>query len=97
MDKKYGKCRICGKIELNSYIGYDGDLSIPVVLCPKKDNLEKYVKGLWDETYKSATGRNIENSFEKRTISPSHLSFDDDVEEAEKHTLEPIECWCEII
>jgi len=92
------KCKVCGDVEITFFEGTDGELSIPVEICPTLKDVERYYKEIVGETYEDMTGgEKVKNSFEKGIITPSHKSFEDDgFEEAKRHTLEPIECWCEI-
>lgn len=94
------KCKICGeiKISINHFEGYDGEISIPIELCPTLKEVGKYCEDIFGETYEKITGNKIEKSFEKRIVELSHESLDDvGLEEAKKHILEPLECWVEIV
>ena len=94
-----GKCKVCGEIEIDYHFeGNDGEMSVPVALCPTIQSLGKYIKHFSGVSYKKNTGNSLQKSFKKKFITPSHKSYDDDsYEECKRHTLEPIECWCEII
>ena len=91
------KCKKCGDVVISYFEGTDGEMSIPVKICPTIQSVAKCYKRLIGATYFKNTGNKITNSFEKRLIEPSHLNYEDDgYEIAKRHTLEPIECWVEI-
>ena len=92
------KCKLCGNIKIDYHFeGYDGELSIPVGICPTLKDVAKYYKELVGESYHKATGCNLKEMFKKEYIYPNHLSIDEcGTKEAKKHkTLNAIECWCE--
>ena len=99
MSKEIKKCKLCGDITIDDHFeGVDGEMSIPVSMCPTLEDVATYYEILVGATFKQNTGNKIKDSFEKRFIEASHESYDElGFEEAKKHTLEPIECWCEII
>ncbi len=93
-----GKCIICGEVEITHFEGGDGEVSIPTEICPTLKEIAIYYKEITGDTFEENTGNKLKDSFEKKMIQPSHKNPDDDgYEEYKKHTLEPIECWCEII
>lgn len=96
---KKAKCKICGLVEIPDHFeDQDGVMSIPVIYCPTLKDVAKFYKDIVGSSYKKNTGNNLRDSFEKGFVEASHESPDDiGWEEAKKHTLEPIECWCEQI
>lgn len=89
------RCKICGEVEVQDFWLDESFISIPTAICPTLEDVDEYYKKFDGEGYEKATGNKLEDSFKKQIISPSHLSFEDDGKEAEKHILEPIECWVE--
>lgn len=92
------KCSVCGDVFVGFFQSNDNRLSVPVELCPTIEDLANFYKEFKGSSYEETTGNPIEKSFIKRFITPYHLSLDDvGLEELEKHILEPIECWDEVL
>ena len=92
------KCKLCGNIEIDYHFeGSDGEMSIPVEICPTLKDVANYYKELVGESYHTTTGCNLKKMFKKEWIYPNHCCIDDvGWEEAKKHkTLNAIECWSE--
>ena len=90
------KCVICGEVDVSVFDTEDGTI-LPTALCPTLEDVQKYLDTIIGN-YEKATGNKIEDCFEKGFPQLSHESPDDvGWDEAKKHTLEPIECWVEIV
>lgn len=90
------KCKICGEVEVQDFWQDEETIAVPTAICPTIQDLEEYYKQFEGKSYEELTGNKIEENFTKEFITPSHESIDDvGFEEAQKHILEPIECWVE--
>lgn len=97
MQTTKANCKICGEVEVQDFWQDDQFISIPTAICPTLADVNEYYEQFNGDNYEEATGKKIEESFEKQRMQPSHESFDDvGFEEAKKHIIDPIECWVEM-